>query len=207
MKFTTGRPKRFRKPSDRTLVAPSMPGAGSLSYVWSVVMARISVKFAVSIFIFSSVLLCGCVSPNRQLVTSRPERWDAQLSTNGRGKRQFLVEIHDYGQGYTEFVIRRGERGKSLLAYETLHVSKLSESDLRFLYDAILQTLQDFRFTDDALPDRLDGGYATVELRIGSRSLSAGFSSFGDTAELPSSVQRIMKFADSKLANHPGTKR
>jgi hypothetical protein len=151
-------------------------------------------------------LLCGCASPTRQLVTSRPERWDAELSTNIGSNRRFLVEIHDRGEGFTEFVIRRGERGKSLLTYETLHVSKLSKSDLTFLYEAVLQTLQDFRFTGAALPDRMDGGYATIELRIGARSLSAGFSSFGDTAELPASVRRIMKFADSRMAKHRKSK-
>ncbi len=150
-----------------------------------------------------TAILGGCVSMPRPLISGSPERWDAQLTTGGGGNRQFLVEIHNRGKGFAEFVIRRGERGKPLLSYETLHVSRLSQADLALFYDAILETLREFRFVGETYPDRMDGGHATIDLRIGTRSLSATFSSFGDTTELPRSAQRIMKFVDARIANHP----
>ncbi|MEO8351949.1 MAG: hypothetical protein ABI680_09470 [Chthoniobacteraceae bacterium] len=149
---------------------------------------------------FVAVLLGGCASPSHQLITKRPERWDAELSIGTWPHDRFFVEIHDYGRGFTEFVIRRGAANKPVNTHKILCVEKLSQSDLAFLYDAVLQTLQQFRFIEDLYPDRMDGGYAIIELRVNKRSLLARFNQFGDTAELPGSLQKIMKFADSRLA-------
>ena len=80
---------------------------------------------------------------------------------------------------------------------------RLSPSDLTYLYDAIVETLQQFRFTDDLHPGRLDGEHATIELRINKRSLSAGFNQYADSTELPASLQKIMGFADTRLAKQP----
>ena len=152
------------------------------------------------------MLLGGCASPSHQLVTKRPERWRAELTTDAGRHARYYVNIYDHGYGSTEFCVRRGELGKPVLSYETLCYKKLSRADSTFLYDAVLQTLREFHFTGEPRLDVMDGGYATIELGIGTRSLSAGFNSLADTAELPASLQKIMKFADSQMAKHPKAK-
>ena len=163
-------------------------------------------KFRSLITLLAMALLGGCASPNHQLVAKRPERWDAELSINAWPHARFVVKISDCGHGFTEFVVRRGAANKPVHSYETLCVEKISQSELAFLYDAVLQTLQQFRFTEDRNPDRMDGGYARIELSINKRSLSAGFSQYGDIGELPGSLQKIMKFADARMAKHPKAK-
>jgi hypothetical protein len=68
-----------------------------------------------------------------------------------------------------------------------------------------LETVRDFQFLGEQ-PSTLDGGFVHVELRIGRRTLAAGFNSFADAKELPVSVQRIMDFADSQLAKRKEAK-
>ena len=155
--------------------------------------------------LLSCAFITACATPNHSLVTVRPERWDAELSTSTGWHSRYVVAIHDYGRGFSEFVISRGEIGKPPLSYKTLYVESLSQTDLAHLYDWVLETVRDFRFAGEQ-PPMLDGGSAQVELRIGRRSLAAGFSPFADTKELPTSVQRIMRFADSRLAKSKSTK-
>lgn len=163
-------------------------------------------KFSV-ISVLSAALISGCAAPDRFSVPVRPERWDAEFSISAGFKSRFLVQIHDYGRGFTEFVIRRGAWNKPPLSCETLYVGSLSQDELTLLYDSVVETLRRFEFTGEQAPI-LDGGTARVELRIGGRSLTAGFSSFAGTKELPRSVQRIMQFADARLAKRqkPKTK-
>lgn len=147
--------------------------------------------------------LGSCAHSRQQLISKRPERWDARLTVQIDWNAQLIVLISDQN-GFTELSIKqRDTSNKSAVTEETLCVEKLSPSDLSYLYAAVIETLQQFRFIDDLHPGRLDGGHATIELRINKRSLSAGFAQYADYTELPASLRKVMKFADARLAKQP----
>lgn len=147
-----------------------------------------------------STLLCHCACENRDLIAKKPAQWEIEISTKSGYRERLVVQIHNHGAGFTQLVVKEGDRDKPLRDYKTVGVSELSEEEASPLYDAAVATLRDFRFTTDAIPGVLDGGHAEIELRIGTRSMSASYSYLRDNNELPSSMRTIMKFAASKLA-------
>lgn len=159
------------------------------------------VRLRRSILSLFATMLCYCTSEHRDLITKKPAQWAIEVSTKSGYHERLVAQIHNYGSGLTQLVVKEGDTDKPWRDYKLLCVSELSEEEASPLYHAAVATLRDFRFTTDAIPGVLDGGYAEIELRVGTRSMSAGFSYLTNDTELPSSMLTIMKFVGSKLAN------
>lgn len=126
------------------------------------------------------------------------------MLTMDRSRRdQWLVTIKAGQNGWSEFSVKAGKIGGDVREYSPICVEKLTPVEQTMIYAAAVRTLQDFRFTPDTHPNRLDGGFATIQLTVDKRSLKAGFSGLANTSELPASLREIVEFADQRLAKYP----
>ena len=128
----------------------------------------------------------------------QPPEWSLRITKNS-GERDvlYVINISCYIGAKPELVIKKGAFDANLKDYKTLYVGYLTKEETSIVWDAFAKTLRDFRLVDN-MP-RLDGGFVSAELAVGTRSLQMMFSSLVNTKEASPELEHIIEMADARL--------